>query len=231
LNGLRQDSILERMGDYPKLKGALLHIGLLLLFSTNLPAQNTLEHVTFGAGGGFTFPVGQLSNRTQTVGYEFAASGGPRFNPSLSLTLDFAIHYINLKNRLQQVSTATDFSLGSTVRIWSLTVNPTYQFIRREKTSYYATAGYGLYNRQLQIPFPGPFAVAGCDPYWGVCVGNSPAAGTITGNLDRYMGGYNVGGGVNFGRRTKLFVEVRYHHMFTSNSPTELIPITVGVRW
>jgi hypothetical protein len=36
---------------------------------------------------------------------------------------------------------------------------------------------------------------------------------------------------VNFGVRTKFFVEARYHHMFTTNSPTELIPLTFGVRW
>jgi hypothetical protein len=36
---------------------------------------------------------------------------------------------------------------------------------------------------------------------------------------------------VNLGIRTKFFVETRYHRMFTTNSPAELVPITFGVRW
>jgi hypothetical protein len=212
------------------MKRTILYIVVSFLFSMNLLAQDTLKHLTFDFGGAFSFPAGQLAHHAKT-GFEFTASGGPRFNPSLSVGLDFALSYFNVKNSLQNQS-GTDFALGAVVRTWSLTVNPTYQFLRRETSSYYATAGYGLYNRQLQIPVPGLTAAASaCDLFWKVCVSNSPAGASETGNINPYVGGYNVGGGVNIGRRTKFFVEVRYHHMFTSNSPTELIPLTFGIRW
>jgi len=212
------------------MKRTILYVVISFLSSMNLPAQDTLKHFTFDFGGAFSFPAGQLAHHAKT-GFEFTASGGPRFNPSLSVGLDFALSYFNVKNSLQNQA-GTDFALGAVVRTWSLTVNPTYQFLRREKSSYYATAGYGLYNRQLQIPAPGlTAATSACDLFWKVCVNNSPAGASATGNFNPYVGGYNVGGGVNIGSRTKFFVEVRYHHMFTSNSPTELIPLTFGVRW
>jgi hypothetical protein len=200
------------------------------LFSVNLTAQDSLKHLTLDVGGGFSFPAGQLKNHANN-GVELVASAGARFNPRLSVNLDFAVNHFNVKNSLQNRAVGADFALGAVVRTWSLTVNPTYQFLRREKFSYYATAGYGLYNRQLQLPAPGPIPASACDAFWGVCVTNSSAGTSVTGNLNPYTGGYNVGGGVNIGTRTKFFVEVRYHHMFTSNSPTELIPVSLGVRW
>ena len=117
------------------------------------------------------------------------------------------------------------------MRVWSLTVNPTYQFLKREKFSWYATGGYGLYNRQLQLAVTDAVSISACDSFWNVCVSSSPAGASLRGNINPYKGGYNAGGGVNFGVRTKFFVEARYHHMFTTNSPTELIPLTFGARW
>jgi hypothetical protein len=200
------------------------------IFSIPLHAQDRLRHVTFGAGAGFSFPTGQLENHADT-GFNFVATGGARFNSRLSVNLDFALHYFNVANSLHSPTAGVDFSLGSMVRVWSLTVNPTYQFFRGEKFTTYATGGYGLYNRQLQLPAPGPATAAACNAFWDICVSNSPSGAALSGNINPYKGGYNVGGGVNFGTRTKFFVETRYHHMFTTNSPTELIPLTFGVRW
>jgi hypothetical protein len=218
------------MDHYLKIKRTVVYVVVSFLFSVNLLAQDSLKHFTFDVGGGFSFPAGQLKNHANN-GVELVASGGPRFNSRLSVGLDFALNHFNVKNSLQNQAMGADFALGAVVRIWSLTVNPTYQFLRREKSSYYATAGYGLYNRQLQLPVPGPTPASACDVFWKVCVNNSTAVTSVTGNLNPYVGGYNVGGGVNIGTRTKFFVEVRYHHMLTSNSPTELIPVSFGVRW
>src|SRR5215475_1658557 len=212
-----------------KIRRASFCVLLVCVFSIYIHKQDRLEHFTFDVGGAFSFPTGQLENRVQT-GFGIVASGGPRFNPRLSVGLDFALQYFNLKNFVGSPVNQIN-SLGSMVRIWSLTINPTYQFWKEEKVSAYGTGGYGIYNRDLQLPTPGAgVAVAACDAFWNICVGGSQASG-ISGNLNTYKGGFNVGGGVNFGTRTKFFVETRYHHMFTTHSPTELIPLTFGVRW
>ena len=218
-----------RMAIRLKMRRASFCALLVCVFSLNVHGQDRLEHVTFDVGGAFSFPTGQLDNRVQT-GFGIVASGGPRFNPSFSVGLDFAINYFNLKNFVGSPVNEVN-SLGSMVRIWSLTINPTYQFWREEKVSSYATGGYGIYNRDLQLPTPGGgVPVTACDAFWNICASGSQAS-AISGNLNTYKGGFNVGGGVNFGGRTKFFVEARYHHMFTTHSPTELIPLTFGVRW
>src|SRR5215467_14077959 len=218
------------MVDRLKIGHAFFCVLLAIVLCSHSYGQDRLKHVTFDAGAGFSFPVGQLENHADT-GFNFVASGGARFNSRWSLNLDFSLHYFNVKNSLQSPVTGVNFGLGSMVRVWSLTVNPRYQFWKAEKFTTYATGGYGLYNRQLQIPAPGPVTASACEAFWNVCVGQATTGASISGNINPYRGGYNVGAGVNFGTRTKFFVETRYHHMFTTNSPTEIIPLTFGVRW
>jgi opacity protein-like surface antigen len=206
----------------------LLSVALCLLYTMPLPAQDFLNHLTVDVGAGFSFPVGSVARHTK-MGFNFVASGGPRFD-RFTLTLDYGLHYFSIKNSFQNPETNVDLSFGSEMRLWSLTVNPGYEFIKQDKFSSYATGGYGLYNRKLLLAGPGLTPAAVCDVFWGVCVDNL-AIPTITGDESVYKGGYNVGGGVTFGVRTKFFIEARYHHMFTTNSATEIIPLTFGIRW
>jgi hypothetical protein len=201
-----------------------------LLLAAPLHAQDFLNHLTVGAGAGFSFPIDEIAAHTKT-GFNFVASGGPRLNPRFSVGLDFSLHYLNVKNSLQSPETGVDLSLGSMMRMWSLTLNPVYEFIKQDRFSSYATGGYGLYNRRLLLSAPGLIPAVVCDPFWNVCVSNTPSGAVVTGSLGVYKGGYNAGGGVNFGARAKFFTEVRYHHMFTQDAATQIIPLTFGIRW
>ena len=62
------------------------------LFAAPLRAQDSLKHITFAVGAGFSFPVGAVKAHTKT-GFNFVASAGPRFNPRFTLTVDFSLHY------------------------------------------------------------------------------------------------------------------------------------------
>ena len=205
-----------------------LYIVMCLLFTAASKAQDFLNHVTAEAGAGFSFPVGTIGDHTKN-GFNFVASGGPRFNRRFSVTLDFSLHYMDVKNFLENPESGVDISFGSIVRLWSLTVNPSYEFIKQEHFGAYATGGYGLYNRKLLLAAPGVIPAVACDQFWNVCVG-APGQ-LVTGDFNIYKGGYNVGGGVTFTPHIKFFVETRYHHMFTSNGATILIPLTFGIRW
>jgi len=202
-----------------------------LLLAVPLRAQDFLNHVTAEVGAGFSFPLGAPADHLKT-GFNFVASGGRRFNQHFTLTLDFSLHYLDLKNSLQIPDTNIEPSLGSMLRMWSLTLNPGYEFIKQERFSSYATAGYGLYNRRLLLAAPGPVPIVVCDAFWDLCVSSNPPSGvTVTGDLGVYTGGYNAGGGVTFGAHTKFFMEARYHHMFTTRNATQIVPITFGIRW
>jgi len=200
------------------------------LFAMPLQAQRAfLNHITAEAGAGFSFPSGNVANRTST-GFMFMASGGPRFNRHFTLSLDFSLHYLGLEDSFIVPETGAEILPGSELRVWTLTVNPGYEFIKQERFSAYATGGFGLYNRRLLITTPGLVPAAVCDDFWNVCITNQPDLSS-TGHGSLYKGGYNVGGGVTFGARTKFFVEARYHHMLVENPTLNLIPLTFGVRW
>lgn len=198
-----------------------------LFFSTICYAQDFLKHVTFDVGAGFSVPAGQTREHTQT-GFNFSASVGPRFNRRLSATLDFGLNYLDLKHTMKDPVTGADPSLGARMRLWNLTVNPRYAFIKQERFSAYVTGGYGLYNRRLLLVVE-LIPANTCDEFWNVCVNSLPER--VSGSLNTYKGGYNAGGGVSFGTRTKFFVESRYQHMFTTVAPTEIVPLIFGVRW
>src|SRR5436189_2968030 len=127
------------MDHHPNLQRYLICVVLSVLFTMNLYGQDTLKHFTFDVGAGFSFPSGQLANHTKT-GFNFAASAGPRLNSSFSIDLDFSLHSFNVEDSLHSTVNDVDFSRGSVVRLWSLSVNPTYQFLKRERFSGYATA-------------------------------------------------------------------------------------------
>jgi opacity protein-like surface antigen len=202
-----------------------------LLFTMPARAQDFgfLKGATASAGAGFTFPVGTISDHSK-LGWNFTASAGPRFD-RFTLTLDFSLHYLPVKNSFHDPNSNVDISNGSEVRIYSFTLNPGYQFIKHERFSSYVSGGYGVYNRTLLLASPGPVPLEVCDDFWGVCVTNAAPGVSGTGDGSITKGGYNAGGGVNFGSNVKFFIDARYHHMFISRSPTQLIPLTFGIRW
>src|SRR5262245_40957618 len=163
--------MLARMGRYRKVGHHCFCALIVVLFSMNVLAQDRLKRVTFDVCAGVSFPAGQLAGHTRT-GFNFIASVGPRLNSRFSANLDFGLHSFNVKNSFQ--NEGVNLSQGAVARIWTLTVNPTYQFLRREYFSSYATGGYGLYNRKLKVPFPDPIPLVACDAFWGACISSSP---------------------------------------------------------
>jgi hypothetical protein len=194
-----------------------------------LRAQDVLDRITVKAGGGISLPAGTIDDRTRT-GFHFVASAGPRFHRYFTLTFDYSLHFLEIRNSFHDPETGVDLSLGSHVRLWSLTVNPGWEFVKREQFSSYAIGGYGLYNRRLLLSDPGLTPAATCDEFWNVCI-STLSGPRATGNGSLYKGGYNVGGGVTLGSHTKFFVEARYHRMFATDLDTAIVPLTIGVRW
>ncbi|MFL5616703.1 MAG: outer membrane beta-barrel protein [Gemmatimonadaceae bacterium] len=91
----------------------------------------------------------------------------------------------------------------ASTNIWSGTVNATYS---------------------LPVPAPvKPYAIAGLGYYGAVVtVDNVPGSAS-----DKKLG-YNAGVGIAFSR---LFAEVRYHHMNTDGSALTFMPLTFGITF
>jgi opacity protein-like surface antigen len=197
-------------------------IGLLAAFPLSAQSGVTAEF-----GGGIALPVGVTSDHAKT-GFSFVASAGPRFNDHFSGLLDFTFHGMNV-DVFQNAS--TNSQVDAQMYIWSLTLNPEYEFIKTESFSSYVTGGYGLYYRWLNLTRTTFDSTIVCDPWWSVCGVGPILNESFLGVRSTYKGGFNAGGGVTFGSGKKFFIEVRYHRMFTTRQPTEIVPITAGVRW
>ena len=190
-----------------------------------LRAQTEWNRFVAYGGGGFTSPVSDVSQRLNT-GWNVMAGGGLRLNRYFSLPIDFS--YQGLDATVFNDSTR----IGGNMRMWSFTLNPTFEYNTRSGFGGYATGGYGVYSRRLELTAT-DFDLAGyCDPWWGYCYPVVVDSNTVLRENTTYKGGFNVGGGLTFGPpKYRFFAEARYHYMFTRDIRTTTIPVAFGVRF
>jgi opacity protein-like surface antigen len=72
----------------------------------------------------------------------------------------------------------------------------------------YVTGGVGLYNTHRPV---------------------APFSGLPTGTTTDL--GYNLGAGVSSAGKVALFMEARYHRIFSDREPTHYVPFVLGVRF
>lgn len=237
-------------------------------YTDNMHNADGSNKYAFEVGGGFTLPTGGTHNYLSTS-YGFQGGVGKNFNKNLALMAqfdwaNFGIQTNTLNNQLALYNSfgATDQNgaplsqLGGSSHIWSLTLNPIYNFAQTEKSGAYVVAGVGFYHKtaNFTIPSIGQY----CDPYYGYCYQYQANQ-----SIDKYTSnsaGFNAGIGYTykFSRfaNQRFFAEARY--VYTANSrraavgttaentppgstafnafpqnsaPTTYIPITFGVRF
>jgi hypothetical protein len=93
-------------------------------------------------------------------------------------------------------------------------------------------SGFGVYNRVINTTQTRLIGGTCWDPWYGYF----PCADTddvTTNSKSQTKMGLNIGGSVGYEMAggQEIFVEVRYHHIFTSGYATQFIPVNVGVRW
>jgi opacity protein-like surface antigen len=207
-------------------KRILLCATICLISASALQAQDSFFSSFTGAiGAGITLPVARADDFAGTGGH-FMAAAGPRFNSRTSLLLDFGYHDMDVDFAGEG---GNETLIDGGMRVWSLTLNPQFEWIRAEHFTSYVTGGYGVYNRQLEVT-QADFDEIECDDWWDACVPDFDGDSVIA-ESDTYKMGFNVGTGVTFGSNIKFFVEARYHRMFNTDADTQFVPITFGIRW
>ncbi len=205
------------------------------------PQGGLLSHLAFEVGGGFNAPTND-STPYISWGGNFTAGAGYRFNPYLSLLLEYQI----IDDKLPGALAAEAGSDGANAHIWSFTLDPVVDLFPMRANDVYITGGGGFYRKMTNFTDPG--LVDWCDFYYcGVGVSN-----VVVGHFSSNQGGWNIGAG--YSRRIagdydhgriKLFAEARYLDVETpavDSAPdglgvtriaagTKLIPVTLGVRW
>jgi opacity protein-like surface antigen len=94
-------------------------------------------------------------------------------------------------------------SYSQSTNVWSGTVNATYSLPLPSPVKPYAIAGLGYYGTIVTIE-------------------------NVPGNASQSKLGYNAGVGVALSR---LFVEMRYHHVNTDGSALTFMPLTFGITF
>jgi hypothetical protein len=190
----------------------------------------------FDLGAGFNAPIGNDTSKAYggpfiTWGGNLTAGGGLRFSQRLSLLGEFQF----LDNKLPGsfIAEAGDGATNGNTHIVSLTAEPVLELFPKRTYDIYLTGGGGYYHKSTN------FNVQTCCDFYGYPVSvntnsfsSNQAGGNLGFGLDRRVGGLYGDG------KMKLFAEARY--IFIDTPPisqtnglgkTELLPVTIGLRW
>jgi opacity protein-like surface antigen len=217
------------------MKSRILIISLCLLFiSGDCLAQSERGFNVGGGAGfgaGFTVPTNRAGNSLNT-GWNLDARAGYNFSQFFALDLDFNYNH----NDLNSAALARFNEPNGNVGTLSITLNPVVRFAPRgSRVQPYATAGFGLYRRNLTLTRPSVVSILTCDQFFGECFQTAFGVDQVVASNTTYKGGFNVGGGFDFPlgeRRLKLFTEARYSRMFTTHGTDfTFVPVTFGFHW
>jgi len=192
--------------------------------------------LAFDLGGGFNAPIGNVTSSNEggpfiTWGANFTAGAGLRFSRNFSLLGEFQF----LDNKLPGafIAEAGAGATNGNTHIISLTLNPVIELFPKSANGAYLTGGGGYFHKSTN------FSIQVCCDFEGFPIDintNSFSSNQSGGSLGfglthRLSGPYGEG-------NMKLFGEARYLYINTPRvgeinglGRTELIPVTVGVRW
>jgi hypothetical protein len=190
--------------------------------------------LTFEAGAGFNAPIGNDTPYI-TWGGNFTVGGGMRFSDRLSALLEYQF----IDDKLPGALIAAAGTTSGDSHINSITGSPVIDLTPKRTNGLYLVGGFGYYHKSTN------FNEAECCAYdfYGEYYVNVTVA-SFTSNQwggNAGLGIYHRLGGNMYGNdsgHTELFAESRYTFIHTPPitqtnglGTTELIPVTIGVRF
>jgi hypothetical protein len=196
-----------------------------------LPALAQGFNFNIGAGPGF--PLGN-TNEIANPSYNFVIGGGPNIRAHLKMNAEFMFHGLPVGQGVADQLGVSEVK----GRLYALTGNLIFgSSIGGGKTAYLIGGG-GWYRRTFEARQTVLQAGSACAPlwvWWNVqCVDGIFPTDVTVGSSTSSAGGFNVGAGLGFqlgGSSAHFYTEFRYHHAFTRNAATTVMPIVFGVRW
>jgi len=183
------------------LRSALLGAALMAAVGA---APAMAQGAKFSVGGGLTLPLGDFGDVASTGWHGLAAVGFQPANLPVGFQLDGMYQRFGVEN-------APDNFDGNT-QIIQGTANVVYTFTTAEASTFhpYLIGGVGVYNSKP--------------------TGDDLTA--LVGDESSTDFGVNAGAGFDFqAGSVGLFLEGRFHNIFSDGSDANFIPITVGVRF
>jgi opacity protein-like surface antigen len=211
---------------------ALLLLALPMVSRAAL-SDNLNGEWNFNMGGGFTPVVGGMNSQL-TSGWNYAVGTGYDFDEKFGVLLEYGSHYGGVEDGVLSRYNSPGNSTEGSTHIWSLTLNPKWNFKLNHVVGGYLIGGGGYYHANAQVTSPTVAFVPGyCDPWWGCWPGGLVPADKIIAERKDDTGGVNVGMGLTFDlwRDVQFYLETRYHHILIHGSDIDLLPLTAGFRF
>lgn len=203
---------------------------LLLVFVAPLMKAQTYN---FNIGSGPGFPLGS-TNKFANISYNFVTGGGVNVSPHLKMDAEFMFHGIPVKKNIVDQLGLSDVK----GRLYALSGNLLVGGPIGHGKNVYGIVGVGWYRRTLEAKQTVLHAGTLCSPYWSwwgeECVNGIFAHDVTVGSRTSSAPGFNVGGGLTYqlgDSPAHVYVEVRYHRASTHNVRTEVLPLTIGLRF
>ena len=191
-------------------------------------AQIEAAHkLTVNVGGGVTPTVGAIGSRLNT-GWNVTGGVGYRVDPHFSTTLQVGYNGFGVSRRVLNEANVP----GGTAHMWSVTLDPKFNFKPGSRVSPYVIGGAGYYRRTVEFTAPTTAPALVFDPFFGFFSTLVPAD-RVLGRTTKDGAGGSLGAGFDFGitHGTSFFAEARYVYAGTGNLPTRVVPVTFGLRW
>ena len=201
----------------------------------NRHAMGWKSHLTFEGGGGANAPIG-ADSKVITWGPQLTLGAGWKFTKHLSALVEYQF----IDHKLPAHLTRQAGSVSGNAHIWSFTVDPVYDLFPKRASDIYITGGGGFYRKLTS--FTNPVPVQYC---YYFCYGGY--TNVTVSHFSSNQGGFNAGlglthrlgspdmGGVS---RLRVYIEARYLWINTPGKGsqyglgrTELVPLTIGLRW
>jgi hypothetical protein len=208
---------------------SLLVVSLLGLAQLASAQDMPFHRFTASVGGGYTATTGDSSGRLDQGG-NVQASAGFNFSRYFGISGTFTFNQLGLTRTALNNADQPD----GNAKAYTFTADPTIRFPLFKGVNGYLLAGGGWLRRTVQFTQPAVAQAIVFDPWFGYFGPALIPVNQVLGTYTSDAGAVDVGGGLNIPLRSSgasVFVEARYMHGFTSQSATELVPITVGLRW
>lgn len=218
-------------------RDVLIRLSLLLATCGTLNAQSDYENLNAHIGTVISIPLNPTANYVHT-GWGLTGGAGYNFSSHHSVIGEYMWNRLYGNEGALQPLGPVSSGLNGQSNLHIVTGN--YRFeVRGTRFGAYFIGGAGLYYRitnlskRVTVSSPTPCAPAWV--WWGfTCQSGFVTADQSVGSASSHAFGGN--GGVGFTARVgeapyRLYVESRYHYAPNKNVNTELVTITIGIRY
>lgn len=183
-------------------------VGLIMLRGSVVCEAQSGTQLGFGVIGGSTYPSGLLSG---------VAEAGWHGGAFLDLTMPARSIGVRLEGVWHALGDKHLPGANGSPRVLAGTFDATYTVLPRPAIQPYIIGGIGEYTVRSDVP-----SLVPCSTGFGNCVGVETRSGF----------GFNAGFGVRVHADwLSAFIEARWHDILTNGTNTQMVPISVGIRF